>query len=398
MSQSRIRIAFFGTQLYPLALGKLTGFGGAETEMWSVAKEIGKDDAFEVLALTLSDDEVKRPLRFENVELRPIQKTGKLSYSDSWLSRRLKIGAYYYRLLSNLVSSRPDIYLTKLASIEAFIVWLASRISFKKFAFRIEHDWETDLATLQKNIFNGSMASAKLFTTALKNSDLVVTQTRAQQKALLHNFGINSMIIPNGHSIPLLTFDQQAVANREGVLWVARVHPMKRANVYLDYAKCNPDTKFTFIMAPSDQYESLFNQLKASAEHLPNVTFIPGVAPAETARFYLKARVFMLTSEAEGFSNVVIEALKHGTPVVSLLHNPNEILNKQNELNFPSAGYCTADDSEFTRLIVNKLAHDDDFWLQCSAAARKLAEENFDIRKVAETYKQQIRRLVAHHA
>lgn len=60
---------------------------------------------------------------------------------------------------------------------------------------------------------------------------------------------------------------------------------------------------------------------------LQDVVDLPGFA-LETAPFYARADLFVLSSDHEGFGNVIVEALEHGVPVVSTdcPSGPREIL------------------------------------------------------------------------
>ncbi len=387
-------VVLFATQLYPLAAGRSSGFGGAETELWSVAQELGAHADLEVRVLTLTD-ELAEPRRFGNVILHPVQPSQKLTYRDAWWKRRWAIAFYYVNLFRKLRKQQADIYFSKLASSEASAVWLASRLAGGKYVFRIEHDWETNPRDLTEIIFRGSRFWAKVFLYCLKRADLVVAQTQKQAEHLKRNYGVNCVLIPNGHVIPADAEVEPDPQKRPTVLWVARVHPMKRPELFLDMAERHKGVSFTMIMAPNPEHEELFEKCRARAEALNNVEFVSGVAPSEINRYYQRARLFVLTSEAEGFSNVIIEALKNGAPALSLGHNPDNMLvpMDENQGLQPAAGFFADENMAAASALIERVFSDETFWLESHQQARVVATELFGIENVVDRYREEFEKL-----
>jgi glycosyltransferase involved in cell wall biosynthesis len=112
--------------------------------------------------------------------------------------------------------------------------------------------------------------------------------------------------------------------NRDLILWVGRSVPLKRPELFLIQAKSFPDEKFVMICPPSFDTD-YYNHIRAQAELIPNLEFIEYVAPAEMHDYYLRSKIYLLTSEAEGFSNTMMEAMISGTAIVSLSVNPDHI-------------------------------------------------------------------------
>jgi glycosyltransferase involved in cell wall biosynthesis len=359
-----------------------------------VAQEIASDPNFEVAALCTTD-KLPHPKVFGLIKLYAVTPPGQLTYGDSWFKRRLCIWKYFIQLYREARRRRPDIYFAKLASSEASTIWLASRAVGSKFVFRVEHDWETNPTDLSEIIFRGSSFWASAFLFCLKRADLVVVQTEKQASALKQNFGIDSVLIPNGHTMPPDISTAGGLGARKSILWAGRTHPMKRPLLFIDLAKRHPDQEFCMIMSPSPEHTELFNRCRSECATLDNMRFIPGVAPAEMNTYYQAARMFVLTSDAEGFSNVIIEALKNGAPVISLNHNPNNLLRPVvNSHEIPAAlGYYTNDDLDLTSAVVSVLSEDAQFWSRCHQLARTVAQETFGVEHVAKRYKQEFERL-----
>lgn len=387
--RSAVPIVFFATQLYPLAMGEKTGFGGAETEMWTLARAFSSDPNFDLRVLTLAPGSWDAPVSL-NPAVYPVQPPPALTYEDSWIKRRISVGKYYFNFFRCLRRQQAKIYYAKLASAEASIVWLAARITGAKFVFRIEHDWETNLPDMTDHIFRGRSLPARFFIHCLKKADLVVVQTTRQAAALADNFGIKTTLIPNGHPLPDPAEIESRFARRKTVLWVGRAHPMKRPHLFLDLAAQFPHHDFMMVMPPEPNHPDLFREVEERAASLSNITLIPGVAASEINQLYRRARLFVLTSEAEGFSNVVIEAMKNGCPVVTYDHNPNDILTEPGDPTGlpPAPGYCIRDDMSLAESITRHMMENEQFWLACHASLRETVSP-FALENILATYRQQ---------
>ncbi len=388
-SPTPVPIVFFATQLYPLAMGERTGFGGAETEMWTLARALSSDQNFDLRVLTLAPGIPDTPVS-SNPTVYPVQPPPALTYQDSWIKRRIAVGQYYFNFFRTLRRQRAKIYYAKLASGEASIVWLAARITGAKFVFRIEHDWETNLQDMTRHIFRGRILPARFFIHCLKRADLVIVQTTRQATALTDNFGIKTTLIPNGHPLPDPSEIESRFDQRKSVLWVGRAHPMKRPHLFLDLASRFPQHEFVMIMPPEPNHPDLFREVQQQAASLPNLALIPGVAASEINQLYRLARLFVLTSEAEGFSNVVIEAMKNGCPVITYDHNPNEILTEPVDAAElpPAPGYCIRDDINLAETTTRLLMENEQFWQTCHATLRETVSP-FALDNILDTYRNQ---------
>ena len=202
--------------------------------------------------------------------------------------------------------------------------------------------------SVRGRLLGGKAWKARMFVRCLRGADALICQTNSQQLALKGNYGIDARIVPNGHVIP--DFDEakfDRCTARPSVLWVGRVHPMKRPMLFLDIAERLPNLRFTMVMAPCPEHGRLFADVKSRCEGIRNLTFIPGLPPTALEEHYRTACAFVLTSEAEGYSNVLAEAFKYQVPVVSLKFNPDNILTLPAGAVAklpPSHGFATGDD------------------------------------------------------
>jgi glycosyltransferase involved in cell wall biosynthesis len=113
------------------------------------------------------------------------------------------------------------------------------------------------------------------------------------------------------------------------VIFVGRLAPEKDLTTWLKVAcavsQRHPDTRFEIV---GDGPEGMRLQQEAQRLGLRGVVSFAGFVPyARLREVYARATVLLLTSRAEGFGRVLIEAASQGTPAVSTsLAGPRDII------------------------------------------------------------------------
>ncbi|GIW99745.1 MAG: glycosyl transferase [Pirellulaceae bacterium] len=111
------------------------------------------------------------------------------------------------------------------------------------------------------------------------------------------------------------------------VLTVGRFKPVKNQALLLRaFARLARETPATLMLVGSGELEGDLRRL-ASRLGVSDRVIFAGFQP-DPSPFYASTDLFVLSSNAEGLGNVVVEALAHGTPVVSTNcpYGPSEIL------------------------------------------------------------------------
>ena len=109
-------------------------------------------------------------------------------------------------------------------------------------------------------------------------------------------------------------------------LWVSRCQPVKRPHVFLDLVEALPEFSFEMVCPREDV--GLWESVAARAAKLTNLQFIEKVPYHEIQGRYDAARVFVNTSEWEGWPNSFIQAGLGGTALLSLDVNPDGIFER----------------------------------------------------------------------
>ncbi len=131
-------------------------------------------------------------------------------------------------------------------------------------------------------------------------------------------------------------FDQSKGNN---ILWVGRCDPVKRCEIFLNLAKHHPELPFVMV-CPKTSYHKYGESIKTAASKINNLTFIDLCQGEMLWNQYAKAKLLVMTSEHEGFSNVMMEAMYAKRPILTTGINPDNILHDQ------QAGVSCGDDLE----------------------------------------------------
>ena len=109
-------------------------------------------------------------------------------------------------------------------------------------------------------------------------------------------------------------------------LWVSRCQPVKRPHLFLDLVEALPERSFEMVCPREDV--GLWESVAARAKKSANLQFIEKVPYHEIQSHYDAARVFVNTSEWEGWPNSFIQAGLGRTALLSLAVNPDGIFER----------------------------------------------------------------------
>jgi glycosyltransferase involved in cell wall biosynthesis len=268
-----------------------------------------------------------------------------------------------------MTQADADIYFQEAASAGTFLVAMWCKPHGRKFAYRTANQGECDGTYFGKNKL---MRAA--FAWSLRRAAAVFTQNDIDSKNILNLYGVNSEVMRNGHRIMPLTSDE-----RNSILWVGRSDKIKRPELFIDLAGKMPSEKFIMICQRATG-DNEYDTLTARARQLKNLEFIERVPFAEIDGFFQRARVFVNTSDTEGFPNTFIQACKYAVPVVSLNVNPDGFLAQYN-----CGIACGGDLAKCVDALQYMLA--ENRYIELGKNARKYAEQKHDFKIIIEEYK-----------
>ena len=163
----------------------------------------------------------------------------------------------------------------------------------------------------------------------LKQTDMVIAQTKEQQRGFLDNYGIRSFVVnsicttlTDTHSPPPI--ETRSTHKNIDVLWVGNSAEKKRYEIVVQLAELMPETKFAIAMNISDK--ARFSQARQDCKNTTNLNFLGMLPPSEMEYFFSETKIFLNTSTQEGFPNTFLQSWMNGKPVVSLNIDPDNII------------------------------------------------------------------------
>ncbi len=310
-----LKITFISLGAYPLFNNKVKAtFGGAEVQIYLLAKFLAKDKKFRVQVLVGDYGQKKEELQ-GNIKL--IRLTKNPIFRALTFFPQNKVNFVY-----QLIKLNSDVYIQRSASAGTGIICLVSKLMRKKFIYMTAHDIDCNGQFEKSN----NIFTSWLFRYGIRNADLVITQSKRHAKMLNNHHKIDSKIL--GSSYRISKKNSIDIKHKKGVLWVARCEDWKQPEIFIDLASKLPSLQFTMICPRSNNQPKYFNYIRKKTDEHPNIKFIKYVPYGEIDRYFRKAKIFVNTSVQEGFPNTYVQALKNGTPVVSFSVNPDNFLHK----------------------------------------------------------------------
>lgn len=265
-----LKVCFISLKCFPLFNpGSLDYFGGAEVQISLIAKELAKDNHFQVSLIT--GDYGQPPV---------VKKDGLTIYKTK-----------VWDFLAILKKVNADIFIERTINPKIPVVWLWCKKFRKKFVYMVAHNWD-----LQHRV--------------IKLADLIIAQSRLQQSKL------KGILMP-----PVIKINpSQKKIKRQFILWVGRDDDWKRPLDFIKLARKLPQEQFTMICRPGN--------LRFSPPPLSNLKFIPTVPANKIMAYFRRAKLLVNTSVAEGWPNTFLQAGATKTPVITDNVNPDSYLNK----------------------------------------------------------------------
>lgn len=299
-----------------------TNSGGAELQVALLAKELVA--AGREVVLLSGDTGQPDGVEFAGVRVR---NAGKFH-----TGRMLEMLGALPRVVRLLRMERPDCVLVLGWTAWLFVLWLLRRPLGFRLGFICGLDTEVNGTFERERPLLG-----RLFVFAMKRCDVRFAMTRLQE-SLFHEQGLScgfyrNLVLPRAFPRnPVKTID---------FLWVSRCRKIKRPELFLEIARALPGARCEMICPPEDP--ALFARIEKEARTLPNMRLLPGVPYHEIQSHYDAARVFVNTSDWEGWPNSFIQAGLGHAALLSLRVRPDSL--------FTDYALGTCCDGDMNRLL-----------------------------------------------
>jgi glycosyltransferase involved in cell wall biosynthesis len=364
MSKKNIKICFISLKAYQLFNQKINStFGGAEVQMSFLAKELAKKEGYKVF-FVVGDYGQSKEDNFEGVKVLRF-----MNFIEHGIFKKFLAFVKYYLFLKKISA---DIYISTTSNPSVGATSLFCKANNKKHIHRNASREGVDGGFIKKNGILG-----KVFKYGLKNASKIIVQNKEDQNTLYETHKLNSEVIKNSFFLE----KSNEIKDKNYILWVSRCDPLKNPQLFLNLAQKFPKEKFVIICPQSQGHAKFYEEIKSKANKINNVQFIDFVPFDKIQAYYNEAKIFVNTSDYEGFPNTFIQSCIAETPIVSLNVNPDNFLNKYN------CGYCAEGDFDKLAQQTEKLLKDKKDWQEKSKNARKYVKENHDIKKNIERFK-----------
>ena len=275
-------------------------------------------------------------------------------------------------LWSALKRANADIYYVSCAGKQVgFTVLFAKRYK-RQVIFRIASDADCDPNNLLINDWKGK----KIYEYGLRRVSQILAQTEHQKTQLKRNYSLDSslalmMVEPSQRKRSL---DKRDI----DILWVNNLRDLKRPDLAVDLAATIPELNFHMIGGRSNGYENLYSLIKSRALELENLSFHGRITYPEVNSFYERARVFVNTSDTEGFPNSYLQSWIRGTPVVAFF-DPDGLIERE------GLGRTVSSLGEMAT-AVRSYYSDRSSWLETSERCREYMKREYDEEKILAPY------------
>jgi glycosyltransferase involved in cell wall biosynthesis len=359
-----IRVCFVVPKAYPLFNSDVKSvFGGAEVDCYLLATELAKDKDYDISCIVADYGQDSCQVRQDVTIIKS------LNFSENSL-----LGAW--RVWRALHRANGQVYFMETSSPGVPLVALFCKLRKRRFVYRTAHSRECDGTYLREHKLLG-----KVFARSLRQAEAVITQNDEDVGRLLATIGVSSIVVRGAHLLEPL-----GRKNRDTILWVGRSAGVKRPELFLKAAREMPREKFTMICSKATG-DNKYDQLIDDAAKIENLELKQSVPFDEMDSFFERAKVFVNTSDAEGFPHTYIHACKSATPILTLKVDPDNFISKY------KCGMCADDDWDKFGEMLNSLLEPDTAELY-GQNGRRYVDENHNISKIIEEYKKIFRRLV----
>lgn len=226
----------------------------------------------------------------------------------------------WIKLWSALRRADADIYYTSCAGMQVGLLALFCQQHKRKFIYRVAHDNDCNPSSLLIPLARDK----HLYEYGLRHAHGILAQSQQQVVTLELNYQLNSQVAGMLVEKPsrCIPYEEQDI----DVLWVNNIRQFKRPDLVLDLAESIPNASFHVVGGPNEP--ELYVQSKRRAESMRNVTFHGPVPYRQVGEFYDRCRVFLNTSDVEGFPNSYLQAWVRSRPVVAFF-DPDGLINRE---------------------------------------------------------------------
>lgn len=335
-------ICFVSPFAYPILVGEGGGPGGAERQFFFFGREMKKQN------WRVSYIVDRSSIKNKNLDtLLPV-----LTSSFKFMGgKNVYIIFDWLNLMLAMKRAQADYYVIKTPGHLSAPMAFFCKISKKKLVF-----WSQMSSDFNRSEKSNRTLANILHDWGVKNSDIVIGQTKQQCQDFMNNYRKIIFHVPSMCG-QILTMRKE-IEGKENIadvdiLWVGNSLCKKRYEVVIELARKMPDV--TFVLAMNKAHLVRFEQAETESKSLENVRFLGQIPPYEMENWFDRSKIFLNTSSAEGFPNTFLQAWMNYLPVISLEIDPDGVIAKRNlgrVVGADRTGNCRGNASCLAELLV----------------------------------------------
>lgn len=352
------RICFLGPQNLPVLAREYNshGIGGEQVQQTLLAKALSKR-GFDV-SMVVADYGQPDGAVWDGV------RTIKSCSRDDGIPVLRSFHPRLTSLWGAMRRANADIYYTSCAGRHVGVVAEFTRRYGGSVMFRVAHDFDCE----PENLLIRYWWDKRLYEWGLRRVDTVMIQTEQQAEALRANYGVEGtiarMLVEPG------MLDLGHSERTHDVLWVNNLRQFKRPDLLVELAEMLGEVSFDMIGGPLPGHAELFRKISERASTMKNLEFHGRVPYHDVNDFYERAKVFVNTSDSEGFPNSYLQAWARGTPVIAFF-DPDGVIAREGLGYVPSS---LRDMAQGVRELVNSPEE----WRRMSLACKQYMKKHYD--------------------
>lgn len=311
-----MKICFVAQHIYPhLSKSSTTQTsGGAELQQTFIGRGL-RDRGYDVSYISIDYGQVDGEI-INGLKIYKSFKPKEGVYGVRFFYPRL------YKIWKALRKANADIYYARCATFLPGILAIFCQINKKKFVYGGAHT--TDF--IPEKLRLPTKRDKILYKYGLRRAKAIAVQSNEQKDLLYDNFGLESQVIKNFYPLNPL---RVPASKRKHILWVSTIRHWKRPMQFIKLAESFQHESFVMIGGRGEaKYTGLYHEVRKRANKVKNLDFL-GFQPFRiTEKYFDKCKVFVNTSEYEGFPNTFLQAWSRGIPVISYV-DPDNVIRKQ---------------------------------------------------------------------
>jgi glycosyltransferase involved in cell wall biosynthesis len=234
--------------------------------------------------------------------------------------RPIRIVLWGLFAIRRLAPLRAGVFVQRAAGPTTGAVALLARAKRSRFVYSSANVVDFAFERLER-----SSSRLWLFHLGVKLASAIVVQTQEQVEMCRRRFGRDPMLIKSiAEPAPAGEVDPRAF------LWVGRAADYKRPEAFIDLAAAVPEARFWMVLVTAgEQDQELARKIVQRCRGVPNVELLEPRPRTELMRLIDCAVAMVNTAEYEGMPNVYLESWVRGVPALSLLHDPDGVIERE---------------------------------------------------------------------